>query len=150
MEKDRQEDVHEKIIPTIVSVVTLGLVTGLPGPLAEAEEFTPYYGNGPSYIQPDNLSHLFPDPNVSFKTPAFKQNKIAFTSQEEMFDHIKSLAHKNKNIQVKTIGKSTEGRDIPMLLFSKDSKRPIKGSHKPLIWIQGRSMAMNPHRVNQH
>ena len=134
----------KKIIPTIVSVVTLGLVTGLPGPLAEAEEFTPYYGNGPSYIQPDNLSHLFPDPNVSFKTPAFKQNKVAFTSQEEMFDHIKSLAHKNKNIQVKTIGKSTEGRDIPMLLFSKDSKRPIKGSHKPLIWIQGQIHGNEP------
>jgi hypothetical protein len=134
----------KKIIPTIVSVVTLGLVTGLPGPLAEAEEFTPYYGNGPSYIQPDNLSHLFPDPNVSFKTPAFKQNKIAFTSQEEMFDHIKSLAHKNKNIQVKTIGKSTEGRDIPMLLFSKDSKRTIKGSHKPLIWIQGQIHGNEP------
>ncbi|MES9737455.1 M14 family metallopeptidase [Peribacillus frigoritolerans] len=134
----------KKIIPTIVSVVTLGLVTGFPGPLAEAEEFTPYYGNGPSYIQPDNLSHLFPDPNVSFKTPAFKQNKIAFTSQEEMFDHIKSLAHKNKNIQVKTIGKSTEGRDIPMLLFSQDSKRPIKGSHKPLIWIQGQIHGNEP------
>ncbi|MFA1714123.1 M14 family metallopeptidase [Peribacillus frigoritolerans] len=134
----------KKIIPTIVSVVTLGLVTGLSGPMAEAEEFTPYYGNGPSYFQPDNLSHLFPDPNVSFKTPAFKQNKIAFTSQEEMFDHIKSLAHKNKNIQVKTIGKSTEGRDIPMLLFSKDSIRPIKGSHKPLIWIQGQIHGNEP------
>ncbi|MFJ7470518.1 M14 family metallopeptidase [Peribacillus frigoritolerans] len=134
----------KKIIPTIVSVVTLGLITGLPGPLAEAEEFTPYYGNGPSYIQPDNLSHLFPDPNVSFKTPAFKQNKIAFTSQEEMFDHIKFLAHKNKNIQVKTIGKSTEGRDIPMILFSKDSNKSIKDSHKPLIWIQGQIHGNEP------
>ena len=67
----------KKIIPTIVSVVTLGLVTGFPGQshIAEAEEFTPYYGNGPSYIQPDNLSHLFPDPNVSFNTPAFKQRQ---------------------------------------------------------------------------
>ncbi|CAH0141708.1 M14 family metallopeptidase [Peribacillus simplex] len=134
----------KKIIPTIVSAVTLSLVTGLPGPIAEAEEFTPYYGNGPSYIQPDNLSYLFPDPNVSFNTPAFKQNKIAFTSQEEMLDHIKSLSHKYKNIQFKTIGKSTEGRDIPMLLFSKDSKRPNKGSQKPLIWIQGQIHGNEP------
>ncbi|MEY8192582.1 M14 family metallocarboxypeptidase [Peribacillus simplex] len=134
----------KKIIPTIVSAVTLSLVTGLPGPIAEAEEFTPYYGNGPSYIQPDNLSHLFPEPNVSFNTPAFKQNKIAFTSQEEMLDHIKSLSHKNKYIQIKTIGKSTEGRDIPMLLFSKDSKRPNKDSHKPLIWIQGQIHGNEP------
>ncbi|MFF2459372.1 M14 family metallocarboxypeptidase [Peribacillus simplex] len=134
----------KKIIPTIVSAVTLSLVTGLPGPIAEAEEFTPYYGNGPSYIQPDNLSHLFPEPNVSFNTPAFKQNKIAFTSQEEMLDHIKSLSHKYKYIQFKTIGKSTEGRDIPMLLFSKDSKRPNKDSHKPLIWIQGQIHGNEP------
>ncbi|WP_347940790.1 M14 family metallocarboxypeptidase [Peribacillus simplex] len=134
----------KKIIPTIVSAVTLSLVNGLPNPIAEAEEFTPYYGNGPSYIQPDNLSHLFPDPNVSFNTPAFKQNKIAFTSQEEMLDHIKSLSHKYKNIQFKTIGKSTEGRDIPMLLFSKDSKRPNKSSHKPLIWIQGQIHGNEP------
>lgn len=134
----------KKIIPTIVSAVTLSLVTGLPGPIAEAEEFTPYYGNGPSYIQPDNLSHLFPEPNVSFNTPAFKQNKIAFTSQEEMLNHIKSLSHKYKYIQFKTIGKSTEGRDIPMLLFSKDSKRPNKNSHKPLIWIQGQIHGNEP------
>ncbi|MFY0783597.1 M14 family metallocarboxypeptidase [Peribacillus simplex] len=136
----------KKIIPAIVSVVTLGLVTGFPGQshIAEAEEFTPYYGNGPSYIQPDNLSHLFPEPNVSFNTPAFKNDKIAFTSQEEMIGHIKSLSHRNKNIQVKTIGKSTEGRDIPMLLFSKDSKKPNKDSHKPLIWIQGQIHGNEP------
>ncbi|WP_061465520.1 M14 family metallopeptidase [Peribacillus simplex] len=136
----------KKIIPTIVSFVTLGLVTGLPSqnPIALAEEFTPYYGNGPSYIQPDNLSYLFPEPDVSFKTPAFIQGKIAFTSQEEMIGHIKSLSHKNKNIQVKTIGKSIEGRDIPMLLFSKDSKKLNKDSRKPLIWIQGQIHGNEP------
>ncbi|MFD6207154.1 M14 family metallopeptidase [Peribacillus sp. NPDC060253] len=136
----------KKIIPTIVSVVTLGLVTGLPGQntIAKAEDFTPYYGNGPSYIQPDNLSHLFPDPNVSFKTPAFNQDKIAFTSQEEMIGYIKSLTRKNKNIQVRTIGKSTEGRDIPMLLFSKDSKKLKNDTHKPLIWIQGQIHGNEP------
>lgn len=136
----------KKIIPTILSAVTLGLVTGLPGqsPVAKAEEFTPYYGNGPSYIQPDDLSYLFPEPVVSFKTPAFKQDKIAFTSQEELIGYIKSLSRKNKNIHLKTIGKSTEGRDIPMLLFSKDSKNPRKDSHKPLIWIQGQIHGNEP------
>ncbi|MGE7761714.1 M14 family metallopeptidase [Peribacillus sp. NPDC097895] len=136
----------KKIIPTIVSVVTLGLVTGLPGQntIAKAEDFTPYYGNGPSYIQPDNLSYLFPESNVSFKTPAFNQGKIAFTSQEEMIGYIKSLTRKNKNIQVKTLGKSTEGRDIPMLLFSKDSKKLKNDTHKPLIWIQGQIHGNEP------
>ncbi|WP_057912069.1 M14 family metallocarboxypeptidase [Peribacillus muralis] len=136
----------KKIIPTILSAVTLGLVTGLPGqnPIAEAEEFTPYYGNGPSYIQPDNLSHLFPEPAASFKTPAFKKDKISFTSQEEMMGYIKSLSRKNKNIHIKTIGKSTEGRDIPMLLFSKNSKNPRKDNDKPLIWIQGQIHGNEP------
>ena len=61
-----------------------------------------------------------------------------------MIGHIKSLSHKNKNIQVKTIGKSIEGRDIPMLLFSKDSKKLNKDSRKPLIWIQGQIHGNEP------
>ncbi|MBK5485276.1 DUF2817 domain-containing protein [Peribacillus sp. TH16] len=136
----------KKIIPTIVSVVSLSLITGLPGlsSTAQADEFTPYYGKGPSYIQPENLSYLFPDPKVTFNTPAFQHDKIAFTSQEEMIAYIKKLSHKSKNIQIKTIGQSTEGRDIPMLLFSKDSKKLKKDTKKPLIWIQGQIHGNEP------
>ncbi|WP_285768300.1 M14 family metallocarboxypeptidase [Peribacillus sp. SI8-4] len=136
----------KKIIPTILSAVTLGLVTGFPGqtPIAKAEEFTPYYGKGPSYIQPDNLSYLFPEPAAAFKTPAFKRDKIAFTSQEELIGYIQSLSRKNKDMTVKKLGKSTEGRDIPMLFFSKESKSPHKESRKPLIWIQGQIHGNEP------
>ena len=136
----------KKIVPAIVSVVSLSLATGLltPSSVVQGEEFTPYYGTGPSYIQPDNLSYLFPVPNTSFKTPAFQQDRLAFTSQEEMKTFIKNLSHKNKNIQLKTIGQSTEGRDIPMLLFSKDTKKVQKNSKKPLIWIQGQIHGNEP------
>ncbi|MGM9956733.1 MAG: M14 family metallocarboxypeptidase [Peribacillus sp.] len=136
----------KKIAPTLVSVISLSLATGLPSHsnVAQAEEFTPYYGSGPSYIQPDNLSYLFPVPDTSFKTPAFQQDRLAFTSQEEMNTFIEGLTHKNKHIQMKTIGQSTEGRDIPMLLFSKDSKKLQKNSKKPLIWIQGQIHGNEP------
>lgn len=136
----------KKILPAIVSAVSLSLATGFPTPtpVAQAEDFIPYYGNGPSYIQPDNLSYLFPVPNVTFKTPAFQQDKQTFTSQEEMNTFIKDLTVKNKNVQLKTIGQSTEGRDIPMLLFSNDSKKGKINSKKPLIWIQGQIHGNEP------
>ncbi|MGE7603272.1 M14 family metallopeptidase [Peribacillus sp. NPDC097675] len=136
----------KKSTPAIVSIVSLSLAAGLlsPSSVVQGEEFTPYYGTGPSYIQPDNLSYLFPVPNTSFNTPAFQQDRLAFTSQEEMKTFINTLSHKNKNIQLKTIGQSTEGRDIPMLLFSKDTKKVQKHSKKPLIWIQGQIHGNEP------
>lgn len=136
----------KKSVPAIASIVSLSLAAGLlnPSSVVQGEEFTPYYGTGPSYTQPDNLSYLFPVPNTSFKTPAFQQDRLAFTSQEEMKTFIKSLSHKNKNIQLKTIGQSTEGRDIPMLMFSKDTKKMQKHSKKPLIWIQGQIHGNEP------
>nr|WP_259549128.1 M14 family metallopeptidase [Heyndrickxia oleronia] len=111
----------------------------------DKSEFTPYYGNGPSYIQPENIAHLFPSPHAQFTTPGFAKGKIAFTSQEEMMSFIKKLSNKNKNVHLKILGQSLEGRDIPLLLFTKDNPEKIKSNKKkPLIWIQGQIHGNEP------
>ncbi|RFU65195.1 M14 family metallopeptidase [Peribacillus glennii] len=111
----------------------------------EQSEFVPYYGTGPSYVQPENIAHLFPKPNVQFKTPGFSKGKVAFSSQEEMMSFLKKLSSKNKNVHLKTIGRSLEGREIPMLLFTKDKPEQIrKDRKKPLIWIQGQIHGNEP------
>lgn len=108
-------------------------------------EFTPYYGTGPSYIQPDNIAHLFPKPGMKFNTPGFEKGKTAFTSQEEMLSFLKKIANKNKHVYLENIGKSLEGRDIPLLVFSKDNPKKVKGDKKkPLIWIQGQIHGNEP------
>ncbi|MDH5162217.1 M14 family metallopeptidase [Heyndrickxia oleronia] len=111
----------------------------------DKSEFTPYYGNGPSYIQPENIAHLFPSPHAQFTTPGFAKGKIAFTSQEEMMSFIKKLSNKNKNVHLKILGQSLEGRDIPLLLFTKDNPEKVKNNKKkPLIWIQGQIHGNEP------
>lgn len=132
-----------------VIALTMGstlLFTGLPNKVhaIEAEEFVPYYGTGPSYIQPDNISHLFPKPHATFQTPAFATGKTAFTSQEEMTSFLKKLSHRNKNMEYKIIGTSLEGREIPMLIFSKNPQQIKMDKKKPLIWIQGQIHGNEP------
>ncbi|MGG1574827.1 M14 family metallopeptidase [Fictibacillus sp. NRS-1165] len=134
-------------------VMAMTLAAGIfcsPAPLKaaaadETESFTPYYGYGPSYVQPSSISYLFPKPAEQFSTPAFEKGRLPFTSQEEMLSFIKKLDNKNKYVTLKSIGKSMEGRDLPILFFSKDNPDKIKNNKKkPLIWIQGQIHGNEP------
>ncbi|ANX13955.1 peptidase [Fictibacillus arsenicus] len=145
----------KKVFRATSMAVVLSLTAGLTSPItgwvatssaAEQEkEFIPYYGTGPSYVQPDNISYLFPKPDVTFNTPAFQKDKVPFTSQEEMMGLLQKLAYKNKNAKLTILGKSQEGRDIPLLLFSKDHHKKGK-SHKkkPLVWVQSQIHGNEP------
>ncbi|MFJ5718138.1 M14 family metallopeptidase [Neobacillus sp. NPDC093127] len=108
-------------------------------------EFTPYYGTGPSYVQPENIAHLFPKPAMQFQTPGFEKGKVAFTSQEEMMSFLKKLANKNKHVHLDIIGQSLEGREIPIIVFTKDKLKEVKNNKKkPLVWIQGQIHGNEP------
>ncbi|PQD97096.1 peptidase [Pradoshia eiseniae] len=120
------------------------LASVLPASAAQEDEFIPYYGKGPSYIQPDDISHLFPKPQMKFQTPGFAKGKTAFTSQEEMTAFLKKLSKKNKHMSYKIIGKSLEGKEIPMIIFSKNPDNIKKDKKKPLIWVQGQIHGNEP------
>ncbi|MGM9932095.1 M14 family metallopeptidase, partial [Pradoshia sp.] len=141
MNKLTKKTAHAAIALAIGSTL---LLPGLPTSAAEADDFIPYYGKGPSYIQPDNISHLFPKPQIDFQTPAFAKGKTAFTSQEEMTAFLKKLSKKNKHMSYKIIGKSLEGREIPMIIFSKNPDNIKKDKKKPLIWVQGQIHGNEP------
>lgn len=142
-----------KVLRSTSIALSLTLAAGLTAPLsaspsasaAETNDFTPYYGTGPTYVQPDSISYLFPKPAEKFTTPAFEKGRLPFTSQEELLAFTKKLAKKNKHVTIKSIGKSMEGRDLPLLLFSKDKPDKIKNNKKkPLIWIQGQIHGNEP------
>lgn len=104
----------------------------------------PYYGTGPSYVQPAEVESLFPKPAVTFGTPGFQKGKEAFTSQDEMIVYIKKLAAGNEQIRIDSIGTSLEGRDIPLILFSKDHTKMKQNKEKPLIWLQAQIHGNEP------
>lgn len=106
--------------------------------------FIPYYGYGPTYVQPASIKELFPTPDIDFGTPGFQPDKVAFTSQEEMVAYITKLVKGNKQAKLVSIGTSLEGRDIPLLIFSKDPDRVKGDKKKPLIWLQAQIHGNEP------
>ncbi len=139
-------------IPCAVLLVASLCATGSPLIVSQAsaaeakveKPFVPYYGNGPTYVQPAAIKDLFPTPDIEFGTPGFQQDKVAFTSQEEMIAYITKLVTGNKKAKLVSIGTSLEGRDIPLLIFSKDPDHVKADKKKPLIWLQAQIHGNEP------
>jgi hypothetical protein len=93
-----------------------------------------------AYDQAQAVRKRFPDPPVSFATPAFATGKTNFTSHEEMTAFVTALDKRNVNVQVKIIGRSQEGRAIPLLLISSAriaSPADALRLGRPIVWLQG-------------
>ncbi len=117
----------QKVIFTAFSLL---LSTSLLFPAASKSSFTPYYGK--TYSQPEQVLAMYPNPDVEFDTPAFNKDEESFTTQEEMEAFLNELDQESTLAEMKIIGKSIEGRDIPMLVFQKGSDT----ENKPTVWIQ--------------
>src|SRR5699024_2912212 len=98
---------------------------------ASGESFTPYYGK--SYSQPDQVLEHYPEPDIDFKTPAFSSDKERFTSQGEMMSFLRELNEESHLANMEVIGHTTEGKEIPMLMFRKGEESKEKHN----VWIQG-------------
>ncbi|WP_340673460.1 M14 family metallocarboxypeptidase [Brevibacillus agri] len=130
-----------------VSLLSSGFALPWAPPTAHAAQTdapVPYYGLGPSYVQPAEVKSLFPDPQLDFGTPGFAKGKVAFTTQEEMLAYISKLAETSKHAKLVSIGTSLEGRDIPLLLFSKDMTTVKQNQTKPLVWLQAQIHGNEP------
>lgn len=62
-------------------------------------------------------------------SPAFRTSEPSITSHEAMLDFIASLARQSDRIQLGSVGRSTQGRDIPLLRFG--DCRP----DRPVLWL---------------
>lgn len=114
----------------IVVVAAAFLVTALALPAVQAAPDTPYYGK--EYSQPEKVLKLYPDPDVRFETPAFTSGQERFTSQEEMIQFLRKLDESSPWTVMKSLGRSQEGREMPVLFFKRGS-----GKGKPTVWLQG-------------
>jgi hypothetical protein len=92
------------------------------------------------YEQSDAVRRRFPDPQVSFPTPGFENGKSGFTSQDEMMHFVTNLAKRYRTVQLRIIGRSQEGRAIPLLLLSGARiASPVDAVRlgRPVVWLQG-------------
>lgn len=126
-------------LTTLPAILSLGLLLS---PFAVQAD-TPYYGK--IYSQPEKIIGLYPEVVPAEATPAFTKGQEAFTTQEEMMAYVQKLAKKSPYVKLKTIGKSQEEREIPVLYFSKDKKfADGKASKKPTVWLQSQIHGNEP------
>jgi hypothetical protein len=97
-------------------------------------------GPARAYEQSEAVRKHYPDPPQTFSTPAFVHNRAGFTTQEEMMAYVGALARRYANVQLRIIGRSQEGRAIPLLILS--SARPATPADvirlgRPIVWLQG-------------
>ena len=96
-----------------------------------------------AYRVANEVAARYPDPGVSYATPAVTLGKADFTSQNEMMAYLSRLAERAPAMRLDATAKSQQRRELPILLFSHD--QPAIGSGaKPVALIIGQQHGNEP------
>jgi len=132
---------RKKFIKTL-AVTCMSLVVS--GNIALA---SPYPYMGQDYVQPQQVKELFKVPTTKFNTPGFEEGKQNFTTYEEMMSYLYDLQKKATNMQIRMIGSSQEGLEMPLIVFSNPSyvdAEDVLSLDKPIVWLQGQQHGNEP------
>jgi len=106
------------------------------------DSYTPYFGQ--DYEQPEQVKALYPSPDVDFNTPGFQPGKEDFTSTNELMTFLNELNNSSSYMHMEIVGNSLEGRDIPLLVFSKEQVESDEFNAKPTVWIEAQVHGNEP------
>src|SRR3982074_2826434 len=96
-----------------------------------------------AYHEANEVAARYPDPSVSYATPAFAAGKQDFTSQNEMMAYLRQLAERAPAMRLDAEARSQQGRELPILLFSHD-QQAIGSGAKPGALIIGQQHGNGP------
>jgi len=118
----------------------------LAAPLSAQPDITP---RAPSdYRQTDAvLTHYPALGHVRLASPAFDKPEPSLTSQDEMATFLATVARESRHVRVKSLGRSTLGRDIPLLYVTReglDDPAAIGRLGRPVIWLIGQQHGNEP------
>ena len=154
-------------MPLAVRWVSLGLASaGLAGcgttqapqvdqpqaALSRPEPATPPVSATPLSVESAAVAARFPDPEVSYRTPAFQESRTTFTTQAELQALMKKIASADGKdtpsaATLLTIGKSQSGVPIDALVFTRHpNAKPatlLRGS-RPTVLLIGQQHGDEP------
>src|SRR5258707_7262018 len=118
----------------------------LAAPLAAQPDTRP---RAPSdYRQTDAvLTHYPALGHVRLASPAFDKPEPSLTSQDEMTTFLATLARDSRHVRLTSLGRSTQGRDIPLLYVTReglDDPAAIGRLGRPVIWLIGQQHGNEP------
>ncbi len=91
--------------------------------------------------EPEAVARRYPDPVVPYQTPGLSPGRSGFASHEEVLGFAQNLASKDKQVSLRLIGKSQQGRDIPLLVLT--SARGFQND-KPTVLVLGQQHGNEP------
>ena len=92
------------------------------------------------YRQNTAVLARYPDVPIALDTPALKPGRADFTSQAEMEAYLASLKARVPGVVLGSLGRSTQGRNIPYLVFTKEGltdAAAIAALGRPILWFIG-------------
>jgi hypothetical protein len=129
----------------VASLVAAFLALFLAAPLSaqDARQRAPS-----DYRQTDAvLTHYPALGHVKLASPAFAKSEPSLTSQDEMAAFLATLARNSRHVRVQSLGRSTQGRDIPLVYVTQeglDDPSSIGRLGRPVIWLIGQQHGNEP------
>ena len=102
---------------------------------------------GAPYQQSEAVKRRYPDPQARFTTPAFEPGKTGFSSHDEMMRFVQALGRSTRNLQVRIVGESQEGRAIPALVFTNAGRfasAELRRLERPVVLLVGQLHGNEP------
>ena len=129
-------------MPLIRRAVTLAFAL-----LAFAPTTWALYDASKEYVETAAVAARYPDPTIEIAAPALRPDRTDFTTQEELEAFVQDLARRSRDLRVRILGRSQEGRDIPLLVFARpaaaDGADVLKNG-KPTVLIIGQQHGNEP------
>jgi hypothetical protein len=100
-----------------------------------------------AFHQSEALKQHYPDIPVPMKAPALAPGRSQLTSQEEMLAFLADLSARSSHAAVSMIGSSQQGRDIPLVLLSKEGftdPELLQKLDRPVVWFIGQQHGNEP------
>lgn len=93
------------------------------------------------------LAHYPALPDLHLTAPAFARPEPSLTSQDDMLAFLAVLSRDSRHVRLRSLGRSTQGRDIPLLYATKeglDDPAAIMRLGRPVIWLIGQQHGNEP------
>jgi hypothetical protein len=93
------------------------------------------------------LAHYQAVPGVQLDSPAFRKPEPILTSQDELMAFVSELSRGSHVMRLGSIGRSPQGRDIPVLTFTAEGladPAAIRRLGRPVVWFLGQQHGNEP------
>lgn len=93
------------------------------------------------------LSHYPPVADISLDSPAFRAPQPSLTSHDAMLAFLGGLARESGKAHLGSLGRSTEGRDIPVFYLTAEGladPAALRRLGRPVIWLIGQQHGNEP------